>query len=118
MFSDTEGLELAAQFLAKSFHLSQGMLITRTVSRSNAIVQPLESLFNTPRLGKSLGRHLISRNIIRAVLNERGEFSKRGINIALADMLHREAIARKGVCGVKLQNFEESGSLVHNGMVR
>src|SRR5580704_951471 len=118
MFSDTEGLELAAKVLAKSFHLSQGVLITRTVSRSNAIVQLLESLFSSPRLGKSLGRHLISRNIIRTVLNKRGKFNQRSINIALADMLHREAIARKGVCRVKLQNFEESGGLVHKGMVR
>src|ERR1700733_14709688 len=111
MFSNTEGLEPAAQVLAKSFPLSQGGLIPRTVSRRYATVQPLQSLFNTPRLGKSLSRHLIGGNIIRAMLNERSEFRERSINIALADMLHREAITRKGVCRVKLQNFEESGGL-------
>src|SRR5579871_506638 len=98
---------LAAQILAKSFHLSQGVLVARTVSRRDATVQALESLFSAPRLGKSLGRHLIGRNIIRAVFNERGEFNESGINIALADVLHGEAIARKGVRRVKLQNFEE-----------
>lgn len=51
-------------------------------------------------------------------MNEGGELGEGEIGVALGVVLHGEAVAGKGVGGVELQEFGESGDLIHELMVR
>jgi acyl-CoA hydrolase len=52
------------------------------------------------------------------VLDESAELDQGGVRVAVAEVFHGEAVASEGVCGIELQDFRESGDLVHDVMVR
>jgi hypothetical protein len=52
------------------------------------------------------------------VLDEVCELGESGVGVALADVLHCEAVTGEGVGGVGGEDFGESSNLVHELMVR
>jgi hypothetical protein len=102
-----------AEFSAEPFHLGEGMLVAGTVGGGNALVEAGEGLIGTVEFGKRLGGHLVGGDVIRVDADERGELLESPFRVALADMLHGEAVAGESVVRVELKNFVECGDLVH-----
>jgi hypothetical protein len=76
-----------------------------------------ECLLGAAELAERLGGHLVGGNVVGIVANKGGELGKGGISVVLAYEFHGEAVAGKGVGRVELEDFVESGKLVHLSMV-
>jgi len=94
------------------------MLVVGAVGSGDANVETIEGFLRAAELGEGLGGHLVGGNVVGVVLDECGEFCEGSVGLALADVFHGETVAGEGVGGVGLQNFGESGDLVHGLMVR
>ena len=94
------------------------MLVVGAVGGRDAKVEAVKGFLRAAQFDEGLGGHLVSGNVVGGVLDERGEFREGGVGLALADVLHGEAVAGEGVGGVDLEDFGECGDLVHALMVR
>jgi hypothetical protein len=118
MVSEMVGVGLAVEIVAESFHFGEGVLIVGAVGGGDAVVKTVEGFAGAAEFGEGLGGHLIGGNVVGAVLDEGGELGEGGVGVALADVLHGEAVASKGVGGVGCEDFSKGCDLIHGLMVR
>jgi len=94
------------------------MRITLPVGCGDAVVEAVACFFNSPKLGQSLGGHLVGGNVVVVVLDEGVELSECGIGAAFRLMSHRQSVAGKCVGGVLLKHLGEECDAIHMSMVR
>jgi len=94
------------------------MRITVPVGCGDAVVEAVACFFNSPKLGQSLGGHLVGGNVVVVVLDEGVELSECGIGAAFRLMSHRQSVAGKCVGGVLLKHLGEECDAIHMSMVR
>ncbi len=79
------------------------MLVAGTRGGIEPEAEPCGSFLGTAKLCKRLCRHLVGRDVVRVVLEQRGELSERKVGVSGGDVRHREAVAGESVCGVLLK---------------
>jgi hypothetical protein len=107
-----------AEIVAEGFHFCNGVLVSGAVGGGDAVVETVEGFVGAAKSGEGLRGHLVGGDIVGVVLDEGGELGEGGVGVALADVLHREAVTGEGVGGVHGEDFGEGGDLVHELMVR
>jgi hypothetical protein len=106
-------VDSAAKVFPESLHLGQRVLISRAVGGCDAIVQSLQGLVGAALFCQGLRRHLEGGDVVRIVLDQRGELGEGCIDVALSKMRHGEAVAGKGIGGILFQYLGEEGNSVH-----
>ena len=76
------------------------MGVVGPVGCGDAFVEAGDGFFGAALFGEGLGGHLVGGDVGGVVLDESGEFGEREVGFAVAEVFHREAVAREGVGGV------------------
>jgi hypothetical protein len=106
------------EVVEEGLHFAGGVSVVGALGGGKARFEACNGFISAALLGHGLSGHLVRGDVVGVVLDEGGEFSECGVNLALAEVLHGEAVTGEGVCGIELQDFGESGDLVHGLMVR
>ena len=100
---------ISGEVFAQCFHLGEGVLVAGAVGGGDASVEAVEGLGGAIELGEGLGGHLVGGDVVGVVLDQRFELCEGLIRVALAEVLHGEAVAGEGVGGVGSKDFVEGG---------
>src|SRR5215472_5556626 len=96
---------LAAELFHHSGHLRQRMLVSRPASSFDPFLQHAFRFGVAAVALERLRGHKVAIGVVRMELQKLAEFRQRLVSLTGFNVLHRQAIAGKGVTGVLLQEF-------------
>jgi hypothetical protein len=98
-------------------HFAGGVSVVGALGGCDALAETGGGFVSAAQFGEGLRGHLVGRDVVGIVVDEGGELGEGCVGVALADVLHGEAVTGEGVGGVDCDDFSEGGYLVHELMV-
>ena len=101
------------QLCEHGFHFALGVEVAGAAGGGDAIGEHCLGVGDSVGAGEGLRGHEVAGSVVRAGLEQDGEFRERAIEVALLGVFHRQAVAGESVIRILGEDVVQGGDAVH-----